>query len=137
MVSKKPVKHLKSGQAQIIEHPKQLAHILWAASRGETGRRNVALLWFLFGSGCRINETVQLRVKDIYYPTGDLKHSFSIPGSYTKTGKPRTVYILARQQRDALSDLKEQRIVEKVMLNKDGAYGGLLPDSPIFLSKKR
>ena len=58
----RPVRRLKteidtgSGQAQVIEHPKQLAHILWAASRGETGRRNVALIWMLFGSGLQINE---------------------------------------------------------------------------------
>lgn len=46
----RPVRRLKteidtdSGQAQVIEHSKQLAHILWASSHGETGRRYVALI---------------------------------------------------------------------------------------------
>jgi integrase/recombinase XerD len=78
MGANRPVRRLKketvigSGQAQIIEQPRQLAHILWAASRGETGTRNVALIWMLFGSGLRINEAAQLTIKDIYFPTGDL-----------------------------------------------------------------
>ncbi|MBB3048928.1 site-specific recombinase XerD [Litorivivens lipolytica] len=53
------------GKAQIIDTPKQLAHVLWAASRGATGPRNVALLWMLFGSGLRINEAAQLKIRDV------------------------------------------------------------------------
>ncbi|MCU7919048.1 MAG: site-specific integrase [Candidatus Thiodiazotropha sp. (ex Epidulcina cf. delphinae)] len=142
MTSNRPIRRLKteivtgSGQAQVIEHPKQLAHILWAASRGETGKRNIALIWMLFGSGLRINEAAQLKVKDIYHPTGELKQAFRIPGSYTKTGKPRTIFILVPQQRNALGDLKAQRLQDRVMLSPDGTYGGLAPDSPVFLSLK-
>ena len=84
------------GKAQIIETPKQLAHILWAASRGATGLRNVALLWMLFGSGLRINEAAQLKVKDIFDFDGELKDSFKLPGSYTKTGKPRMIFLLVK-----------------------------------------
>jgi integrase len=142
MGANRPVRRLKkeivigSGKAQIIEQPKQLAHILWAASRGETGRRNVALIWMLFGSGLRINEAAQLTIKDIYFPTGDLKEAFRIPAKYTKTGKPRTIYILVPQQREALENLKAQRLEDRVMLSPDGLYGGLAPESPVFLSLK-
>ncbi|QFT57059.1 hypothetical protein FIU95_21140 (plasmid) [Microbulbifer sp. THAF38] len=68
MARTRPVNRLKSvtvtgsGQAEIVEQPKQLAHILWAASRGDTGKRNVALIWMLFGSGLRINEVAQLKL---------------------------------------------------------------------------
>ncbi len=142
MLKRRPVKRLNiesvngSGQAQIIETPKQLAHVLWAASRGEAGKRNVALIWMLFASGCRINEAAQLKVKDIYFPTGELKQAFKIPGSYTKTGNPRIVYLLVRQQREALESLRLQRLADSVMLSDNGSYGGLNPDSPVFLSKK-
>jgi integrase/recombinase XerD len=142
MGANRPVRRLKkeivigSGQAQIIEQPRQLAHILWASSRGETGTRNVALIWMLFGSGLRINEAAQLTIKDIYFPTGDLKEAFSIPARYTKTGKSRTIYILVPQQREALDNLKSQRLRERVMLSPDGSYGGLSPESPVFLSLK-
>jgi integrase/recombinase XerD len=142
MGANRPVRRLKkeivigSGQAQIIEQPRQLAHILWAASRGETGTRNVALIWMLFGSGLRINEAAQLTIKDIYFPTGDLKEAFRIPARYTKTGKSRTIYILVPQQREALENLKAQRLEDRVMLSPDGLYGGLAPESPVFLSLK-
>ncbi|WP_445364220.1 tyrosine-type recombinase/integrase [Microbulbifer sp. ANSA003] len=142
MARTRPVNRLKSvtvtgsGQAEIVEQPKQLAHILWAASRGDTGKRNVALIWMLFGSGLRINEVAQLKIGDIYHPTGELKLAFRLPGTYTKTGKPRTVYLLVPQQRAALEDLRAQRIEDRVMLSEDGAFAGLAPDSPVFLSLK-
>lgn len=48
------------GKAQVVDRPGQLAHILWAASRGELGCRNVAVIWMLFGSGIRVNEVAHL-----------------------------------------------------------------------------
>lgn len=142
MTHRRPVKRLKSilvpgsGKAQIVETPKQLAHILWAASRGATGERNVALIWMLFGSGLRINEAAQLTIKDIYRKSGELKESFRLPGSCTKTSNPRQAYILVPQQREALGALRGQRLRDRVMLSDDGTYGGLAPDSPVFLSLK-
>ena len=142
MASRRQVNRLKkeitagAGQAQVVESPQQLAHILWAANKGETGKRNVALIWMLFGSGLRINESAQLKIKDIYYPTGELKQAFRLPGSYTKTGNPRTAYILVPQQREALEALKAQRLQDRVMVSLDEIYGGLAPESPVFLSLK-
>lgn len=124
------------GKAQIIETPKQLAHVLWAASRGATGPRNAALLWMLFGSGLRINEAAQLMIRDIFDSDGELKGSFRLPGNYTKTGNPRVIYLLVRQQREALLALRDQRLNDRVMLSNDGSYGGLAPESPVFLSLK-
>lgn len=142
MTNRRSVNRLKkeiiagSGRAQIVESPQQLAHVLWAAGKGVTGTRNVALIWMLFGSGLRINESAQLKVKDIYFPTGELKQTFRLSGSYTKTGKPRTAFILVPQQREALEALREQRLSDGVMLSEGGSYGGLSPDSPVFLSLK-
>ena len=69
---------------------------------GKNGTRNVAIIWMLFGSGLRINEIAQLKVRDVFYSSEDLKKSFVLPGSYTKTGKPRIIYILATDHREAL-----------------------------------
>lgn len=132
----RPVTVTGSGQAEVVEHPKQLSHILWAASRGDTGKRNVALIWMLFGSGLRINEIAQLQIGDIYHPTDELKQAFRLPGAYSKTGKPRAVYLLVPQQRAALEELRAQRIEGRVMLSEDGAFGGIAPKSPVFLSLK-
>ena len=40
-----------------IENKAQLKHILANANRGECAERNVALIWFLFGSLPRITAT--------------------------------------------------------------------------------
>ncbi len=142
MVKLRPVKRLINvydpgqGKAQIVEKPSQLSHILFVASRGQLGRRNVAIVMMLFGSGMRINEVAQLKVSDVYSEDGSLKEIFNIPASYTKTGKSRLGYLLCKQQREALEIWKEQRLIERAMLSDDDKYNGLLKDSPLFLSKK-
>lgn len=142
MANRRPVQRLLgsyepgSGKAQVVDSPSQLSHILFVASKGELGRRNVSILWMLFGTGMRINEVAQLKVSDTYYPSGELKAAFIIPGTYTKTGKPRPAYIKVKQQREALDLWQKQRIAETAMLSEDGSYGGLDGSSPLFLSKK-
>lgn len=143
MVSKsRPVRRLievyepGEGKAEVIDRPSQLTDIMWRASRGELGRRNVAIVWMLFGSGMRINEVAQLKVKDVYRPDGELKKTFIIPGKYTKTNKSRVAYIVAPQHRQALDNWRSQRVTEKAMPSDDDSYGGLAGESPLFLSKK-
>lgn len=81
----RPVKRLidvyepGEGKARVLDRPGQLTDVLWRASRGELGRRNVAIMWMLFGAGLRINEVAQLQVKDVYRPDGELKKTFIIP----------------------------------------------------------
>ena len=142
MTGRRPVKRLinnhkpGTGKTQVVDTPGQLSHILFVASRGELGHRNVAIMWMLFGSGLRINEVAQLKVSDVYYPNGELKTSFIIPGPYTKTAKPRPAYIKVNQQRESLQLWKKQRLIESAMCSDDDTYGGLRGDSPLFLSKK-
>lgn len=142
MARRRPVERLiteptdGSGKAQVVESPSQLSHILWAASRGELGRRNVAMVWMLFGSGLRVNEVAQLKVLDCYYESGELKNTISIPAKYTKTNNPRAAYILVPAQREAIESWRKHRIEEGAILSDDGSYAGLKGDSPLFLSKK-
>jgi len=142
MAKRRPIRRLLDkyepgeGKAEVVSAPKDLSHILFVTSRGELGRRNVAIMWMLFGSGLRITEVGQLKVSDVYYPDGELKKSFVIPGTYTKTGKPRTAYIIVPQQREAMEAWRQHRIFDKAMISNDASYGGLRKESPLFLSKK-
>jgi len=142
MARRRPIKRLLDkyepgeGKATVVSAPKDLSHILLVASKGELGRRNVAIMWMLFGSGMRITEVGQLKVSDVYYPDGELKKHFVIPGTYTKTGKPRTAYIIVPQQREAIEAWRQHRISDKALLSGDTSFGGLIGDSPLFLSKK-
>lgn len=143
MARRRPIKRLLDcnqngsgyGRAEIIEKPSQLEHLLWSASRGATGKRNVALIWFLFGSGCRINETCLLKVNEVYHKDGTLKKVFAIPASYTKTSQSRAVFILLKPHRAALEQWRQQRINENAMTSTDGSYGGLRGNSPLFLAR--
>ena len=125
-----------SGQAQTLDTPSQLTNLLLRAYRNEMGKRDVAIIWMLFGSGMRVNEVAQLKVKDVIYKNGELKKTFSLPAKYTKTNNSRAVYIVVRQQREALEVWIRQRLDEAGMLSSDGSYGGLRGDSPLFLVKK-
>ena len=104
---------------------------------GQNGIRNVAIIWMLFGSGLRINEVAQLKVRDIFYPSGELKRSVVLPGSYTKTGKARIIYILAPDHRNAVIAWKNQRIQHSAMTYISNSAESLIEKSPLFLSWQR
>ena len=133
----RPVKRLiqerttGSGKAEVATK-KRFKQILWMASRGSLGSRNVAIIWMLFGSGLRVNEVAKLKVSDLVRPTGELKTTFSIPSHYTKTDKPRTAYVLAKAHREAIESWINERIEQGVFKGATDEYGALRPDSPMF-----
>ena len=107
------------------------------ANRGECAERNVALIWFLFGSLTRITETCCLKVKDVFYKdSGKLKSIFRMDKDYAKGGRSRDCALVLKQQRKALIVWRDKRIHDKAFLSDDGSYGGLKGDSPLFLSFK-
>ncbi|MDO6508755.1 tyrosine-type recombinase/integrase [Colwellia sp. 4_MG-2023] len=119
-----------------IRDKAQLKHILANANRGECAERNVALIWFLFGSLTRITETCYLRVKDVFYKSGEFKAIFRVKKDYAKGGQSRDCALVLKQQRKALLAWRDKRIQDKAFLSNDGSYGGLSGDSPLFLSFK-
>jgi integrase len=118
-----------------IESKAQLKHILANANRGDCAERNVALVWFLFGSLTRIGETCRLLVKDVFNKSGELKSVFRMRADYTKTGQSRDCALVLKQQRTAVLAWRDRRIQDKAMLSADGSYGGLSGDSPLFLAR--
>lgn len=131
------VKRLEAGRkgAGKIESKLQLKHILANANRGETAERNLGLIWFLFGSLTRIGETCQLKVKDVFTKSGELKSIFRMRADYTKTNQSRDCALVLKQQRQAVYAWRDRRIKDKAMLSSDGSYGGLKGDSPLFLAR--
>lgn len=119
-----------------IESKAQLKHILANANRGACAERNIALIWFLFGSLTRITETCYLKVSDVFTKSGELKKIFRMKSEYTKTGQSRDCALVLKQQRKAVLAWRDRRITDKAMLSVDGSYGGLNGDSPLFLALK-
>lgn len=133
----RPVKRLiretikGQGKAEVATK-KRLKHILWMASRGGLGKRNVAIIWMLFGSGLRVNEIAKLKVSDLVRESGELKTTFSIPSSYTKTNKSRAAFILARPQINAIEDWISERLKYGVFITQQSTFRGLNPAMPMF-----
>jgi len=138
----RPVKRLirkqekGKGKAEVATK-KQFRNILWQSSRGSLGKRNVAIIWMLFGSGLRINEVAYLKVKDLIGDTGELRTTFIIKGAYTKTDKPRAAYILARKHIEAIEAWIAELIEEGVGKSDDDSYRSLRKDYPLFAVTKK
>jgi integrase/recombinase XerD len=138
----RPIKRLirtsKKGEGKAeVATKKQLRNILWQSSRGSLGKRNVAIIWMLFGSGCRINEVAKFKVSDLIRETNELRTTFIIKGSYTKTGKPRAAYILYRSHRVAIEAWIDELIEEGVGQSGEEFYRGLRKDYPLFSITKK
>jgi len=131
----KRIENSKKGAGKIRDKA-QIKHILANANRGECAERNVALIWFLFGSLTRITETCYLTVADIFYKNGEFKTIFRMKKEYAKGGRSRDCALVLKQQRKALLVWRDKRIQDKAFLSIDGSYGGLNGDSPLFLSYK-
>lgn len=133
----RPVKRLVrevikgQGKAEVADK-KRLRHILWMASRGGLGKRNVGIIWMLFGSALRVNEIAKLKVFDMIRESGELKTTFSIPASYTKTNKSRAVFMLAKPQIKAIEEWIAERLEFNVFVSDKDTYRGLNPDMPMF-----
>lgn len=142
VLKNRPVKRLLreqpkgEGKAEVATK-KQFKNILWQASRGSLGKRNVAIVWMLFGSGLRINEVAKLTIQDLLRDSGELRTTFIIKGSYTKTSKPRAAYILVRNHREAIESWINELIEEKVCVGDGDSYRTLRQDWPIFAITKK
>jgi integrase/recombinase XerD len=124
-----------NGKAQ-VPTKKQFKNILWQASRGNLGKRNVALVWMLFGSGMRITEATMLKVSDLLQSSGELKGTFTIPSKYTKSGKARVAFILAKTHRFAMDAWFDEMVEGNAWLTGKSDYRGLDKDKPAFPTRR-
>ena len=124
------------GKAEVATK-KQFKNILWQSSNGSLGKRNVAIIWMLFGSGCRINEVAKLKISDLIRESNELRTTFLIKGSYTKTNKPRAAYILYKSHRKAIEAWIDELIEQGVAQSGKEAYRGLHKDWPLFSITKK
>ncbi|PKH88328.1 hypothetical protein CXF79_06075 [Colwellia sp. Bg11-28] len=123
------------GKAQ-VPTKKQFKNILWQASRGSLGTRNVAIIWMLFGSACRITEAIKLKVSDLLYSNGELKSTFTIPEKHTKTNKSRIAFILAKTHRAALEAWIDEMVEGNAWCAGNTEYRGLNKDKPVFPTRR-
>jgi len=121
------------GKAEPLEKPSDLSHLLFMASKGRNGIRNQAMIWMLYGSGLRVGEVAQIKIRDVFTKSGTLKSSFVIPGAITKTSKARTVYMTNKHHRAAVVKWLDYRKTNGGMLGDAEEWSGFNPKSPVFI----
>ncbi|WP_394222659.1 tyrosine-type recombinase/integrase [Alteromonas gracilis] len=132
------IRDKKKGEGKAeVPTKKRFKQILWMASRGDLGKRNLAIIWTLFGSGLRINEVAKLRVRDLLRETNELRTTFIIPASYTKTNKSRAAYILAKPHINAIEEWLREMLDQNICVLENDEFRGLNPDWPIFAITKK
>lgn len=105
------------------------------AAYGRNGVRNLAIVWFSFGSAMRVTEIAKLTVADVLEKDGSLKKQFRLPSAYTKNGESRWAYILEEEHRQAVKNYLKQRVEQGKRLSGISDYLYLRPNSPLFLAR--
>ena len=115
--------------------PDQFKRLLREASFNRNGKRDVAIIWMSFGSALRVTEIANLKVKDVIERDGSIKEEFRLPAAYTKSGDSRMAYMLEPEHQDALKEYLDWRIEKRRRVSGSSEYGGMQPDSPLFLGR--
>jgi integrase len=108
--------------------------VLRIRGRSAQPARDVALFYTLFVTGARPLEIVRLRVCDYLQADGQVRRESELPAAASITGKPRPLYFASRKLDDALDAYMAERLARGHGRADPGAYRGLDPTSPLFLS---
>lgn len=138
MTPRKPIKQLldpTENKAAVLR-PRQFKDLLLVAGDGRHGTRNKAIIWHSFGSALRVTEIAHLKIKDVLDRNGEVKELGTLPGSYTKNGKPRHFLQVEPEQRAAIAAYVALRAELRLRVSsKPGEYAGLQPNSPLYLAR--
>lgn len=114
----------------------KLRHMLKvAAESGEFPVRNVALLHAIYGTGMTLTELSRYPVRAYLTPKGDVLDESTVPQEVAHNGLERPLYWVNPTVCAAIDKYLEYRIEHRHRVtSKKGAYRGLDPDGPLFLT---
>ena len=95
---------------------------------------DLALFHLLFSTGMRPLELARLTVGDCVSPTGAILRVGELRADITQNGQPRPLLLNSPRVVEALSAYLAERLRRGHGLGADACYGGLCPDSPLFLN---
>ncbi len=124
-------------KATVVED-KQFEHLLRAtAAYTKTPERDAALLLTLYGTAMSITELATIKVASYLRPNGAVMVTSSIPVEVAHNGDERPLFWSNKRVVLALDKYLAWRLDHKHGVTiKKGAYRGLDPDSPIFLTEE-
>ncbi|WP_157269121.1 hypothetical protein [Azohydromonas aeria] len=101
-----------------------------------TGARDVALLYVLFTTGLKPLELARLAVGDYLQADGSIRRHSTLRPEASVNARPRPLLFVSQRACDALDDYLRQRLQRRHGLGGSaGAYRGLDPSSPLFLTE--
>lgn len=115
---------------------KQIEHLIKAtAAYTRTPERDMALLLTLYGTALSVTELATITVGDYLEPKGSVRVTSAVRVDVAHNGEERPLYWSNKRIVAALDKYLTWRLEHKQGLTiKKGAYRGLDPDSPIFLT---
>jgi site-specific recombinase XerD len=106
-----------------------------AAVSGELPVRNVALLTTIYGTGMMLTEVATLPLKAYLRPDGAVLVDSEVPTEIAYNGNARPVKWTSKRVIEAVDAYLAYRTEHRHRLTtRAGAYRGLDPDAPIFLT---
>lgn len=122
---------------QVIED-RAFEHMLKAtAAYSRVPERDVALLLTLYGTALSVTELASVTVADYLKPDGSIKVTSAVREVVSHNGEERALYWSNKRVCAALDLYLAWRIDHKQCVTiKKGAYRGLDPDSPLFLTEQ-
>lgn len=106
------------------------------ATSGQFARRNVALIYTLFGTGMMPSEIASLLVSDYLDKHGEPLRDTEIRPEIAFNGRSRPLMWASKKLVEAIDVYTAERIEQGLgVASKKAGYRGLNPDSPLFLAK--
>lgn len=106
-----------------------------AAVSGELPVRNVALLTTIYGTGMMLTEVATLPLKAYLRPNGAVLVDSEVPAEIAYNGRARPVKWMNKRVIEAVDAYLTYRVEHRHRVTtRVGAYRGLDPEAPIFLT---
>ena len=117
---------------------KQIEHLFKAtASYSRVPERDTAMLLTLYGTALGVTELATITVSDYLNANGEVRVSSTVRVDVSHNGEVRPLYWSNKRVVNALDVYLAWRLERKHGVTvKKGAYRGLDPDSPLFLTEE-
>lgn len=122
-------------KSQIVENKDlNLLIKVTRATSGDLAKRNVALIYTLFGTGLMPSEIASLRVDD-YLLKDKIKEEAIVRPEISFNGRSRPLMWTNKTLTRAIDSYLEERVMRRLGASSKAGYWGLDPSSPLFLSR--
>lgn len=101
--------------------------------RSSHSSADVALFYMMLATGAKPLEIARVRIRDVLEPSGAVKRAAVLSADATIGGEARPLFLRSQVLREALADYMRFRISRKHGLGRDERFGGLDPESTLFL----